>query len=174
MTRFDELKALASTYQDLASENYARVRQLAEEIRGGFCDYLDASDGVCVQLVPPIGEFQPKPYGDAAFSVPPRGFRPLGPIAFGLAVRVSGGTDWIRITTQCQKIGDRFVLDIQGGESFTLELPLTEQESSRLFDYLFTHLMDWFRSRIDHYETGEYGTREIGFDFSRPDDTAKA
>ncbi len=174
MTRFDELKALASTYQDLASENYARVRQLAEEIRGGFCDYLNASDGICVQLVPPIGEFQPKPYGDAAFSVPPRGFRPLGPIAFGLAVRVSGGTDWIRITTQCQKIGDRFVLDIQGGESFTLELPLTEQESSRLFDYLFTHLMDWFRSRIDHYETGEYGTREIGFDFSRPDDTAKA
>ena len=174
MTRFDELKALAKTHQDLAAENYARVRQLAEEIRSGFCDYLDASDGVCVQLVPPLGEFQPKPYGDAAFSVPPRGFRPLGPIAFGLAVRVSSGTDWIRITTQCQKIGDRFILDIQGGESFTLTLPLTEQDSRNLFDYLFNHLIGWFQSGIDNYQTGEYGTREIGFDFSHQDDTARA
>ena len=104
--------------------------------------------------------------------MPPRGFRPLGPIAFGLAVRVTGGTDWIRITTQCQKIGDRFVLDIQGGESFTLALPLAEEDSTRLFDYLFNHLRNWFQEKIDHYETGEYGTREIGFDFSREDTVA--
>ena len=174
MSRFEDLKAIAKTYQDLAAENYARVRQLAEEVRGGFCDYLDASDGICVQLVPPVGEFQPKPYGDQAFSVPPKGFRPLGPIAFGLAVRVTGGTDWIRITTQCQKIGDRFVLDIQGGESFTLELPLTEQDSTRLFEYLFNHLKTWFQATMDHYEAGDYGTREIGFDFSRDDPAATA
>ena len=172
MSRFDELKAIAKTYQDLAAENYARVRQLAEEVRAGFCDYLDASDGVCVQLVPPVGNFEPKPYGDQAISVPPRGFRPLGPIAFGLAVRVTGGTDWIRITTQCQKIGDRFVLDIQGGESFTLALPLAEEDSTRLFGYLFNHLTSWFQEKINHYEAGEYGTREIGFDFSREDTVA--
>ncbi|WP_084420849.1 hypothetical protein [Henriciella litoralis] len=174
MSRFDELKAIAKTYQDLAAENYARVRQLAEEVRAGLCDYLDASDGVCVRLVPPAGQFEPKDYGPKAFSIPPQGFRPLGPIAFGLAVRVSGGTDWMRVITQCQKIGDRFVLDIQGGDSFTLSLPLTKDDSSQLFEYVYQHLMGWFQTQIDRYETGEYGTREIGFEFSHVTDSAQA
>lgn len=174
MTRFDELIATVETYQALAAENYARVRQLAEEVRAGLCDYIDAPDGICVQLVPPHGEFEPKPYGDKAFSMPPRGFRPLGPVAFGLAVRVTHGTDWIRVTTQCQKIGDHFILDIQGGESFKLTLPLTKDDSTTLFEYVYGHVLYWFQSKIDQYQQGEYGTREIGFDFSREAESAKA
>ena len=166
MTRFDQLVDLVETYQYLAAENYARVRQLAEAVRSGLCDYIDAKGGICVRLVPPIGDFEPKDYGDNSFSVPPGGFRPLGPIAFGLAVRVTRGTDWIRLTMQCQKIGDTLVLDIQGGQSFTLTLPLNEDDSRRLFDYVYKHVLNWFQSQMDRYETGEYGTREIGFDFS--------
>lgn len=174
MSRFDQLIETVEKYQMLAAENYARVRQMAEEIRAGLCDYIDAKDGVCVQLVPPFGEFQPKAYGDQAFSVAPRGFRPLGPIAFGLAVRVSKGTDWIRVTTQCQKIGDSFILDIQGGESFKLTLPLSENDSNRLFEYVYNHVLNWFQTQMDQYEKGEYGTREIGFDFARDTDSATA
>lgn len=174
MTRFDELTATVDAYQALAAENYARVRQLAEEVRAGLCDYMDAKDGVCVQLVPPVGEFEPKAYGDNAFSMPPRGFRPLGPIAFGLAVRVTKGTDWIRVTMQCQKIGDKVILDIQGGESFSLSLPLMKDDSAVLFEYVYKHVLNWFQSTIDQYEQGEYGTREIGFDFSRDTDSAEA
>ncbi len=173
MSRFDDLIATVQTYQDLAAENYARVRQMAEAVRSGLCDYIDATDGVCVQLVPPQGEFEPKIYGDQAFSVPPKGFRPLGPIAFGLAVRVTKQTDWIRVTMQGQKIGEHFVLDIQGGESFSLSLPLTEDDSSRLFEYVYNHVLNWFQTQIDHYQKGEYGSREIGFEFSRETDGAK-
>ncbi|WP_084396368.1 hypothetical protein [Henriciella aquimarina] len=174
MTRFDDLLATVEKYQALAAENYARVRQLAEELRAGLCDYLDSSGGICVQLVPPGGEFEPRNYGDQAFSVAPNGFRPLGPIAFGLAVRVTKGTDWIRVTMQCQKIGEKVVLDIQGGESFSLSLPLTEDDSAKLFEYVYKHVLNWFQSKIDQYEQGEYGTREIGFDFSRETENAKA
>lgn len=174
MTRFERLVELSEKYQQLAAENYARVRQLAEEVRGGLCDYIDAKDGVCVRLVPPHGEFEPKDYGDQAFSMPPKGFRPLGPIAFGLAVRVTKGTDWIRVTAQCQKLGEHFILDIQGGESFKLSLPLSENDSNELFEYVYSHVLNWFRAQMDQYEKGEYGTREIGFDFARdaPDPVA--
>ena len=174
MSRFEDLLATVERYQALAAENYARVRQLAEEVRAGLCDYIDAKDGVCVQLVPPYGEFKPQAYGDKAFSIAPRGFRPLGPVAFGLAVRVTEGTDWIRVTMQCQKVGEKFILDIQGGESFSLTLPLTEDDSTRLFEYVYKHVLNWFQTQIDHYEQGEYGTREIGFEFSRDTDDADA
>ncbi|MEM5515605.1 hypothetical protein WNY37_01505 [Henriciella sp. AS95] len=170
MTRFDQLVDLVETYQNLAAENYARVRQLAEAVRAGLCDYIDAKDGVCVRLVPPVGDFEPKDHGDKAFSVAPKGFRPLGPVAFGLAVRVTRGTDWIRLTMQCQKIGENLILDIQGGQSFSLTLPLKENDSNQLFDYVYNHVLNWFQSKMDQYETGEYGTREIGFDFSRETD----
>ena len=88
MSHFDELIETVEQHQKLADENYKRIRTLAEELRDGLCAFMDARDGVCVHLVPPGGDFKPKEYGDRAFSIPPRGFRPLGPIAFGLAVRV--------------------------------------------------------------------------------------
>ena len=36
MSRFDELITTVEAYQALAAENYARVRQMAEEIRAGL------------------------------------------------------------------------------------------------------------------------------------------
>ena len=166
MARFDDLLATVETYQDLATENYDRIRRLAEDLRQGLCDYMGAADGVCVHLVPPSGAFEPKAYGDEAFSIPPRGFRPLGPIAFGVAVRVSRGTDWLRVTLECRKAGDTFTVKIQGGPDCDFTLPLSEQATEPFYEELYNHIHSWFALRIERYEDGDYGTREIGFDFA--------
>ncbi len=170
MSRFEALVSTVDHYQALAAENYSRVRGLAEELRSGLCDYLETKDGVCVRLVPPGGPFEPKDYGDKAFSVPPKGFRPLGPVLFGLAVRVSRGTDWMRVTIECQKIGDRFVTRIAGGEEYTLTIPLAEHDPEPFYQHIYSHVTDWFQAQIDRYEAGDYGGRDIGFDFSRDSD----
>ncbi len=171
MSRFDDLIATVAHYQKLATENYDRVRGLAEDLRAGLCAYIGSTDGVCVRLVPPAGQFEPKDYGDQAFSVPPKGFRPLGPILFGLAVRVSRGTDWMRVTMECQKIGETFVARIAGGEEYRLTIPLKENDLEPFFDHIYDHVMEWFTTQIDRYEAGDYGSREIGFDFSREVET---
>jgi len=129
MSRFEELIATVEEHQALVEENDTRIHRLAEALRDGFCDWLAASDGVCVRLVPPAGQFQPKAYGDKAFSVPPKGFRPLGPVSFGLAIRVSRGTDWMRLVLVARKTGDSFRLEIQGGEAHEFDLPLTEEQT---------------------------------------------
>ncbi len=167
MTRFDDLIATVDRYQALASENYTRVRSLTEELRSGLCQHIGASDGVCVRLVPPMGAFEPKDYGDKAFSIPPKGFRPLGPIQFGLAVRVSRGTDWMRVTMECQKIGETFIVRIVGGEEHVLSIPLKGNDLEPLFNHIYEHVMTWFSVQIEHYDAGDYGRREIGFDFSK-------
>lgn len=167
MSRFDELINTVAHYQNLAGENYTRVRGLAEELREGLCAYIGSKDGVCVRLVPPMGAFEAKDYGDQAFSVPPAGFRPLGPILFGLAFRVSMGTDWMRVTVECQKIGETFIARIAGGEEYTLSIPLAENDPEPFYDHLYQHVLDWFQTQITRYEAGDYGQREIGFDFSR-------
>ncbi|MEL6387116.1 MAG: hypothetical protein AAFR00_07175 [Pseudomonadota bacterium] len=166
MGRFEELLATVESYQALAAENYNRIRGLAESLREGFCAYLGATDGVCVHLVPPAGPFEPKPYGDGAFSVPPRGFRPLGPVAFGFAVRVSQGTDWLRLTLECRKAGDTFTVEIQGGAEYEFALPLADDDPKPFYDALFAHIQSWFAQRIERYEQGDYGSRDIGFDFT--------
>lgn len=166
MSRFDELVAVVDTYQALAKENYDRIRTLAEEVRQGLCGYLDAKDGVCVHLVPPTGPFEPKPYGDKAFSMPPRGFRPLGPIAFGLAVRVSRGTDWLRVSMECRKLGEVFMVRIEDGSEYEFRLPLKDADPEPFFEHIFTHVLRWFAENIERYQDGDYGTREIGFDFA--------
>ncbi len=167
MSRFDELISTVAHYQALAGENYTRVRTLAEELREGLCSHIGSKDGVCVRLVPPAGPFEPKDYGDQAFSVPPKGFRPLGSVLFGLAVRVSTGTDWMRITLECQKIGETFVTQIVGGEEYQLSMPLKDNDPEPFYDHIYEHVLEWFQTQIDRYEAGEYGGREIGFDFSR-------
>lgn len=171
MSRFDTLLKTVDKYQELAGENYTRVRTLAEELRSGLCAYVSSSGGVCVRLVPPAGPFEPKDYGDKAFSIPPRGFRPLGPIQFGLAVRVSKGTDWMRVTMECQKIGDTFIAQISGGDEYTLSLPLAENDPEPFYDHIFEHVLSWFQTQIEHYEAGDYSRREIGFDFSRDNES---
>ena len=166
-SRFDQLIDRAAEYQSLARENYDRVRRIAEGIRAGFCAFLNAEDGICVRLVPPAGPFEPKDYGDQAFSIPPRGFRHIGPIAFGLAVRVTRGTDWLRMMVVCAKQGDKFNVSITDGPSAEFDLPFNEDDHQEFYDLLFVHVMSWLEDRIELYQNGEYGSkRTIGFDFS--------
>lgn len=166
VSRYAALTALAARYRALAAENYARTRALAEAIRGGFCGYLNSDAPPCVMLVPPFGPFEPKPYGDHAFSAPPAGFQPLGPIHFGLAVRVTSTNDWVRVVLECVKEGDRFTVDIQGGGEHRFRLPLHEQDPSEFFQALYAHLESFFAGAIEDYEHGRYGVRDIGFDFA--------
>jgi len=174
LSRFEDLISTVAHYQDLAAENYTRVRSLAEELREGLCAYIGAIDGVCVRLVPPVGAFEPKDYGDQAFSVPPKGFRPLGAIVFGLAIRVSIGTDWMRVVIECQKIGDDFIARIVGGEEYRLSIPLKDNDPEPFYNHIYEHVLDWFKTQIERYEAGDYGTREIGFDISRNQEEAMA
>ena len=170
MANFDDLISTVEAYQALAAENYDRIRGLAESLREGMCDFMGSSTGVCVHLVPPAGQFKPKAHGDEAFSIPPRGFRPLGPIAFGLAVRVSEGTAWLRVTMECHKVGDGFSVNILGGEPYTFSLPLSEQDAEPFYQHIYDHVHDWFHDRMERYKEGDYGSREIGFDFAEGGD----
>lgn len=169
MARFDELVATVESYQALAEENYNRIRRLAEEVRSGLCDYLGASDGVCVHLVPPVGAFEPRPYGDQAFSVPPRGFRPLGPVTFGLAVRVSRNGDWLRLVLHCRKMGESFIVHIEEGAEYEFRLPIREEDAGPFNAHIYQHILGWFTENIERYREGTYGARGIGFDFSEPE-----
>ncbi len=170
MARFDDLLATVDTYQHLADENYDRVRRLAEGLRDGLCAFMGSEDGKCVHLVPPMGPFKPTEHGDKAFSMPSRGFRHLGPIAFGLAVRVSRGTDWLRVTFECVKIGETFTVNIMDGDKYTLALPLTEADTGPFYQHVYDHVHDWFLDRIERYQDGDYRTRDIGFDFADDED----
>lgn len=170
MSRFDDLIATVSRYQELAAENYTRVRALAEELRAGLCAHIGSTDSVCVRLVPPAGPFEPKDYGDTAFSVPPQGFRPLSAIQFGLAIRVLSESDWMRVTLECRKIGDDFIAHIVGGEDYRLSIPLKDYDPEPFYDHIYEHVLEWFQTQIEKYEAGDYGSREIGFDFSKRGD----
>lgn len=166
MSRFDTLVATVETYQTLAAENYNRIRMLAEEVRSGLCDFLGAGDGVCVHLVPPVGSFEPRAYGDAAFSIAPRGFRPLVPIVFGLAVRVSRDADWLRLAVTCRKSGNSFVVEIEDGAIHEIRLPIRPEDTEPLYAHVYSHILDWFGDNIAGYEEGSYGARGIGFDLA--------
>jgi len=173
MARFDDLLAQVEAYQALAAENYDRIRKLAEDLSQGMCDFMASDTGVCVHLVPPQGQFTPKGHGDAAFSMPPRGFRHLGPIAFGLALRVSSGTDWMRVTLQCHKLGDQFTVNILDGDKYTFDLPLAERDTEPFYQHIYDHVLEYFSDPMERYKNGEaYSTREIGFDFAEDDDKA--
>ena len=174
MSRFDNLIETVEAYQALAAENYDRIRTLAEEIRSGFCEFLGSTDGVCVHLVPPAGAYKPKAHGDAAFSIPPRGFRLLGPISFGLAVRVSRDTDWLRLVMQCRKTGEKFKIQIEDGSVYEFSLPLKEAAPDPFYEHLYQHILLWFSDHIERYKEGDYGTREIGFDFADDINAAQA
>ena len=169
MSNFNRLVDTVDTYQALATENYNRIRKLAEELADGLCGFMGATDGSCVHLVPPVGQFTPRAHGDEAFSIPPRGFRPLGPVAFGLAVRVSRGTDWLRVTIECHKTGDKFRVRLLEGKEYEIELPLADHNPDPLYQLIYDHVYDWFETRIKKYRDGDSGSREIGFDFADPE-----
>lgn len=171
MSRLDKLVEIVDTYQALAAENYDRIRGLAEQIRGGLCDYIGMGEIPCVYLVPPTGHFEPKAHGDAAFSMPPRGFRTLSPVAFGLAVRLSRGNDWLRVTMECRKVGETFFVSIEDGSEYEFKLPLSLEAQLPFYDHIYSHILNWFTDQIERYKNGEYGGRVIGFDFA--DDTVQ-
>lgn len=170
--RYDRLSASSQRYGELAKENYDRVRALAEALRSGFCAYLDSGDPPCVLLVPPAGPFEPKDAGDHAFSIPPGGFQPLGPISFGFAVRVQKPDRWLRVTLTCVKEADMFEVQVAGGGAYAFKLPLADQDPDDFFQHLYNHIVGWFEAAISDYEHGEYGSRGIGFDFAQPQDVA--
>ena len=169
MARFDDLVATVETYQKLAGENYDRIRRLAEDLKDGMCGFMGTKSGVCVLLVPPAGPFKPKDHTADAFSMPPRGFRQLGPVAFGLAFRVSEGTDWLRVTLQCHKLGEDFVVNILDGDKYTMTLPLADNDTIPFYQHIYDHVHDWFADRIEQYKVGDLAN-EIGFDFADDDD----
>jgi len=114
--------------------------------------------------VPPTGPFVPQAHGSAAFSVSGNGVLPLGPISFGLAVRVSTANDWLRVVFNCSVEGDQLIIHLEGGDSFRLAMPLSDETVATMFDPLYRHIFDWFDLRIDQFEKGSYGSRDIGFE----------
>ena len=164
--RLEALTAAAGRYGALALENYAQIRNLAEAVSTGFCRYL-GGEKVCVHLVPPTGAWAPQPYRSGAFSVSGQGFLPLEPISFGLAVKVSATGDWLRFVLTASKSGPDFDIAIAGGKGFAFHLPIDQDQLEDFFAHLHGHLLSWFEERADRYEHGEYGGRDIGFDFLR-------
>lgn len=172
-SRFDTLADAAERYGRFSLDNYAHVRNVAENVSTGFCRYLSGGEPVCVYLVPPTGEWAPQAYQSGAFSVSGAGFLPLDPISFGLAVRVSRTGDWLRVVLTCAKKGPEMEIEIENGSTFALELPVRDEQLTQLFQILYGHLTVWFAQQADLYENGDYGGRAIGFDFlHNPEDAA--
>ena len=167
---FEHLINAATAYQAACQDNYKRVRTLADELRDGLQEWLGAKDGVAVHLVPPAGPFKPMANGDKAFSQPPRGFRQLEPIAFGLAVRVSKGTDWIRLILVCGKSGDKLSVGIINGKVYHFSLPLKSADPVPFYEHIYAHIISEFQERLDNYNDGAYGGRDIGFEFGDSDE----
>ncbi len=168
-SRFDQFLTITRQYQTLVSENYTLIRTLADQISEGFEAYMGSTTGECAHLVPPGGAFKPRPYGDKALSIPSFGFRHLEPISFGLAIRVSPGTDWVRLILTCSKLGDKVTVEILGGGKYILSMPLDGNDTESFYEHIYDFVYDRFKDRIERYENGAYGSREIGFDFADMD-----
>ena len=78
----------------------------------------------------------------------------------------------MRVTIECQKIGDDFVTQIVGGDEYSLSLPLKDNDPEPFYEHIYEHVLDWFKTQIERYEAGDYGGREIGFDVSASADDA--
>ncbi|MEM7729834.1 MAG: hypothetical protein AAF311_11240 [Pseudomonadota bacterium] len=164
--RLHALFDVAQAYGERSFENYARIRSLAETLRDEFCAWLSEEPG-CVYLVPPEGRFSAKNYQSAAFSVAGKGYLPLKPISFGLAVRVSEDKDFMRLKVTCRKEGDLMFVRLERGAEIKVPQPVDEDALQPLFEAIYTHLVEFFQDRIDDYDNGRYGTQEIGFDIQR-------
>ncbi|MEE2565586.1 hypothetical protein [Hyphobacterium marinum] len=172
-TRFDELAEAAGRYGDASLDNYALIRSLAEAIASGFCRYL-GDKKKCVYLVPPTGAWAAQSFGSGAFSVSGKGFLPLSPISFGLAVRVSHTGDWIRLVITAAKQGPDLDVSVEGGQDFAFRLPFDDEQLQAFFAVLYARLTDWFNDQADHFENGAYGGRSIGFEFTHDERTKDA
>ncbi len=168
-SRLTKIAAAAKIYGSRSFDNYAQIRSVAEQIRDGLCAWLD-SDQKCVFLVPPQGPFTAQNYRSAAFSVTGKGFLPLEPISFGLAINISGDGDFMRLVLTCRKEGDKMFIHLDEGREADLMLPLQEKALIGFYESIYEHLMIWFEGRVDQYDNGSYGNNDIGFDIMRVDD----
>ena len=166
LTRAEALAEIAGEYGDRALANYTQTRNLAINLRDALRDYL-CHETDCTYLVPPTGKFGARDYGSEAFSVTGKGFLPLEPISFGLAVRVSGKKDYIRINMNVRKEGETLYVTPDQRKPRRITLPLEDAEIQELAEYIYEYLVDWFASRIDRYDNGDYGNSDIGFDIVR-------
>jgi|GEM_PF-210640 len=166
LTRAEALAEIAGDYGDRSFQNYSAARNIAITLRDQFRDYL-CSETDCVHLVPPSGKFGAKDYGSAAFSVAGKGFLPLEPISFGLAVKVSGKKDFLRIVITVRREADTFYLTPDTGKPYRVMAPLTDNSFDEVVEGLYAYLVDWFARRIDRYDNGDYGNNDIGFDIIR-------
>lgn len=164
--RLQALYNVSHAYGARSFENYARIRGLAETLRDEFCNWL-SGDEDCVFLVPPEGRFTAQNYQSAAFSVAGKGYLPLKPISFGLAVRVSEDKDFMRLKLTCRKEGDMMFVQIERGSDIEIKTPTDAGALNPLLEGLYDHLMTFFQSQIDDYDHGRYGLQEIGFDIQR-------
>lgn len=166
MTKREDIAKAAKVYGERSFDNYAQIRSIAENIREGLCDYLDPA-GPCVFLVPPQGPFAAQNYRSAAYSVSGKGFLPLEPISFGLAIRISGEGDYMRLVLTCRKEGERMYINIENNYNHELDLPASDADLKGLFEKLYQHLMTWFQGRVETYDNGNYGSNDIGFNIYR-------
>ncbi len=171
-TPLAKIEAAAEQYGLRSFDNYAQIRSVAERLRDGLCEYLAPGDK-CVFLVPPQGAFGPQNFGSGAFSVSGKGFLPLEPISFGLSVKVSSSGDYMRLVVNARKEGDRIFLRIENSLHIDLDLPIKKEKLEPVFIKLTEYLQNWFQSRIDHYDEGDYGGADIGFDIQRADIAAE-
>jgi hypothetical protein len=165
-SRLDRLAKAAETYGDRSFQNYSQVRNVAETLRDSFCKFLD-EDEQCVYLVPPQGPFAAQNSGSAAFSVWGKGFLPLEPISFGLAVAISKKQDYMRLVLTCRKEGEQIFINVEKGREYELSLPLNDIELGGLMESLYEHVFDYFQGQVDAYDNGHYGKTDIGFDIQR-------
>lgn len=165
-SKLSEIVKAAEIYGERSFDNYAQIRSIAAQIRDGFCAWLD-NKKQCVFLVPPQGPFQAQNYSSAAFSVAGKGFLPLEPISFGLAVQISGDDDYMRLVLTCRKEGDRMHVQVENTAPYELHLPTQPEALTGLFESLHGHLLHWFTDRVKQYDHGDYGSTDIGFDIQR-------
>jgi len=166
ISRLDTLSKAAEAYGDRSFQNYSQVRNIAETIRNAFCKFLD-EDSQCVFLVPPKGAFTAQNSGSAAFSVWGKGFLPLEPISFGLAIAISKKGDYMRRVLTCRKEGESVFLTIEKGREHKLSLPINDIELGAFLEAIYENLLDYFQDQVDSYDNGDYSGSDIGFDILR-------
>ena len=167
--RLQEIAEAAEVYGNRSFDNYAQIRSVAEQIRNSLCEYLD-NGKECVFLVPPQGPFTAQNYRSMAFSVAGKGFLPLEPISFGLAINISGEGDYMRLVLTCRKEGDRMYLMMENALTFEVNLPVDENALSEINESIYHHLLGWFTDRVRQYDDGHFGSGDIGFDIQRIDE----
>ena len=168
-SRLDTLAKAAEVYGERSFDNYAQIRSVAEQIRNSLCEYMD-NGKECVFLVPPQGAFMAQNYRSMAFSVAGKGFLPLEPISFGLAVNISGKGDYMRLVITCRKEGQKMFVQVEDAAKYEIDLPISDHDLVHINENLYQHLLHWFTDRVRQYDEGQYGSNDIGFDIQRIDD----